>query len=129
MRALLDPRLRGSIPDHWPSVCTILAVTYTTNDDNQTIPSGVVAVEGLVDIPCRIGPIIKERPTDDEIRTQDIYSDFTRRYLKLNKYCPEIMERIQQAVVDDVTYEIRGVEHDSERFSTRLRLEIIEPNG
>ncbi len=127
MRQLIDPRLRSAIPDHWPDKCTIVQVLYRTTESNQQIPRGFVPVAGMVDIPCRIGPIIEVRPSDDEIRVTNVIEQYRRRQLKLNKYLPQIVPREMQALVDGVYYPIRGLEHDGSKFTTRLKLEVITP--
>lgn len=50
-----------------------------------------------------------------------------KRTVKLNGYYPTIQVRTHRAVVDGVAYLIRGVEHDSERYSTRLQVEVLKP--
>lgn len=100
---------------------------YEINEDNQQIPIGMMPIEGWIDIPCRIAAIIRERPTDDESRTPELIEDYRRRHLKLNIYAPDIDPREMVADVDGEIFEIRGVEHDSEYFSTRLRLEVLRP--
>lgn len=127
MRSLLDPRLRTAIPEHWPSLCTIQTITYTANAANQLMPTGVTNVSGMVNLQCRLGPIILSRPTDDEIRDTKVQEKYSRRNLKINAYLPQIQVRAMQAVVDGIVYPIRGVEGDSQQFSTRLRLEIVKP--
>lgn len=127
MRQILDSRLRVGIPEHWPSLCTIRSVNYTLTASQQRVKGGVSTVAGMINIPCRIAAFIETRMTDDERRTNNVLAKIIRRTLKLNGYFPTIDTRRMVAVVDGTTYEIRGVEHDSEKFSTRLRLEILTP--
>jgi hypothetical protein len=74
-----------------------------------------------------MAPIMLYRPTDDEIRTSEVEEVFERRQLLLNGFFPQIVNRIMQAVVDGVVWPIRGVESDSQRLNTRLKLEQISP--
>jgi hypothetical protein len=127
MRALVDPRLRHALPDHWPVIARIEVITYTADDANQQIPSGVQVIAGLEAVPARLGPIIQDRPTDDQERLIHATVTFKRRHLKLNGYYPSIPNEGAQAVVDNVAYPIRGVESDSQQFSTRLKLEVLYP--
>lgn len=127
MRQLVDSRLRNGIPDHWPSRCTIQTLIYTEDAANQPVLSGVKNVAGLVNIECRLGPMQEGTPSDDEVRTEPISSVVSKRQLKLNGYYTQIVPKSMQVVVDGVVYPIRGVESDSQHFSTRLRLEIVEP--
>ena|ERR1017187_2357625 len=127
MRALIDPRLVQAIPEMWPSLCTIQSIGFTTSASDQQIPSSATNITGMVDIPCRMAPIMLYRPTDDEIRTSEVEEVFERRQLLLNGFFPQIVNRIMQAVVDGVVWPIRGVESDSQRLNTRLKLEQITP--
>lgn len=127
--SILDPRLRVAIPEHWPSTCTIQTVNTTVSASNEPVPSGATDVSTLKNIPCRIGPRIEVSVSDNEQRSDRVLEQFNRRQAKLNGYFPQIVPRLMQAVVDGVVYGIRGVEHDSERFSTRLNLENVEPHG
>lgn len=104
-----------------------MQVTYTTTPSHQKIRSGSYPLPGLANIPCLLGPIIEERPTDGEVRTSATLEHTQRRHLKMNGSYPQIQERDMEAVVDGVTFPIRGVESDSKNFSTRLRLEVVRP--
>lgn len=126
MRSLVNPKLRAKLPEHWLSSCTIQSVTVTLSESGQKVPYAASNVAGLVNIQCRMAPIIDARPTDEEIRTTGLRLEHSKRILKLNGYFPQIVNRAMQAVVDGVTFEIRGVEADSQSFSTRLRLESIK---
>src|SRR5262245_4160848 len=127
-RSLIDPRLRHSIPDHWSSLCTIQEIKYVENAAGQKVPDGSLSdVPELKNIPCRLGPIREENPTDDERRGVNITGGIQRRNLKLNGYFPEIRPTVMWAKVDGVTYSIVGVDSDSQMFSSRLRVEIVEP--
>lgn len=129
MRPLIDPRLRPTVDESYPSRCTIQRVTYTTTAANQRIATGATVVPGMSHLPCRLAPIIFVRPTSDEIRDSKILESYDRTQLKINRYLPAITSRDMVAVVDGVTWPIRGVEADSSSFSTRLKLEKVKPNG
>ena len=128
MRPIINTgRLQTSMGDFYPSRCTIATQLYTTNAANQLVPSGEAPIGGLVNISCRLGPLIRERPTDLERRGSDVSSLKTSRQCKLNGYFPQIVANTMVAQVDDISYSIVGVEHDGSRFTTRLRLEIVTP--
>lgn len=129
--ALFDPRLRTATEILWPSLCTIQTVTYTLSADNQRVPSGATNVTGIVDIPARSGPAVRERPTDDLNRfSGQVVSEYhLRRHVDLNGYFPQILPEVMQAVIDGVTYPIRGVEHDGQHWITRIKVEITTPHG
>lgn len=129
MSRVIDPRLRGAIPEHWESLCTIQDAVSVENAVHEFIPTGAYTdVQGMVNIPCRIGPLITVRPTSAEVPQDTVTGQVVRRQLKLNGYFPGITV-LQQAVVDGVAYPINGVESDGSKFSTRLYLEVVEPNG
>lgn len=126
---LFHPLLHTALPTHWPSICTVQLVTYTITASRQQIPVGGSNIAGMVNVQCRLGPIIFDRPTDNEIRTAAVTEQYVRRQLKLNGYFPQIVPRLHRVIVDGVVYPIRGVEEDSEHFSTRLTLEVVRPHG
>lgn len=123
-KPLIDPRMLSHIQTHWPSRCTIQAITYGVSQSNQRIPTGSTNI--LVDVPCSMAPLNEANPTDDEKRSPTIQGSFDKRVVKLSGYFPQIVER-HIAIVDGVTWQIRGVEHDSQHVSTRLKVEIIRP--
>jgi hypothetical protein len=95
-------------------------------------PSGNhLPVSGLVNIICQLSP-----PTDSTIRATEVKSleEILRegfRHLLLNGYYPQMTPDNQipqgwQAVVDGVTYEILGVEHDSQQQMTRLQVRLVQ---
>lgn len=127
VRQLVDVRLGRDIPNHWPSLCTIQTVNFTASASNQPVPTSATSIAAKTNIPCRLSALIDIRPSDDEIRTTEVQEKKVERTCKLSGYYSDIEVRTQQAVVDGVTYQIRGVEHDSQQFSTRLRLEVIKP--
>lgn len=126
---LVHPAFKFSLPNHWPSRCTVQLVTYTVSAARQQLPSTPTNVSGLVNLRCRLGPIILDRPTDNEIRGGSVTEQYIRRQLKLDGYYPQIIPRVHVVVVEGDTYLVRGNESDSERFSTRLTLEVIHPHG
>lgn len=127
MRPLLDPRLASSLDNFNPARCTIQSVNITSSVAGQKTEGTPTDVLGRVGLSCRIGPMVLIRPTDNENRTNRIQSAYQGRHLKFNGYYPDITVRAHQAVVDGIVYKIRGVEHDGAPFSTRLRLEILNP--
>jgi hypothetical protein len=74
-----------------------------------------------------MAPFIETRMTDDEQRTQAVEAKIVRRTVKLNGYFPSIDTRRMVAKIDGILFHIRGVEADSMKYSTRLRLEILTP--
>jgi hypothetical protein len=125
MRPLIDSRLRSAIPAHWPARCTIREKVYTFSESNQKVQTGTKDV--IVNVECRLAPLIQERATNDENRTNMVRQITHRGNLKLNGFFPEIIPSEMEAVVDGTVWEIRGVENDGSNFSTRLRVEILKP--
>lgn len=118
---------RSALRLHYPSRCTIQLVSSGDTPSGQQVSSGGLPIAGHLHIPCALGAFSKDTTTDSEKRGPMILEEFSRRICKLNGYYPSIVERQMQAVVDGVTYSIRGVESDSQHVSTRLYLEVITP--
>lgn len=127
MRPLIDSRMMARDEQFFTSRCTIQQIAYTPSDSNQQVPTGQTDIPGLIGIPCRLGPLIEVRPTDDESRESMIEGQFERRQLKLNGFFPQIVNRTMQAVVDGVSWQIRGNESDSAQLTTRLKVERVMP--
>lgn len=69
-------------------------------------------------------------PSDDETRTESITYGRERRTLFINgQYRDRISSETMWAVVDGVKFTIRGVESDGQKSYTRLRIEVMSPNG
>lgn len=127
-RPLIDPRLKNALPTHWPSRCNIQSVNFTSSTSGQAVPTSGTDV--LLDLECRLAAISLGTPTDDETRTSALTSGKESRTLLINGYYIGLIESdTMWAIVDGVTYHIRGVESDSEMHYTRLRLEAMTPNG
>ena len=124
VRQLIDKRLRNAIPDFWPSLCTIQSKVYAFSGSNQLAP--VAYNDIYVDIPCRLAPRFIGRVEYDEKRSDRMTTDYNQRELMLNAYLPDIQVRDQVATVDGVTYQIRGIDNDGQKFLTRLRVEIVD---
>lgn len=127
MRSLIDPRLRSHLLNHYTSRCTLATVTYSTTTSGQKVRSGNSPISGLVHIPCQLGPIIEIRPTDNQLRSDPITEVQKQRQCKLLGYFPMAVPYAMEAIVDGEVFRIDGVEADSVKFSTRLRLEVVKP--
>lgn len=125
VRELIDSRLRDGIPDHWPSLCTIQTTVFGTNAANQKIPISGSDVDGMVDLPCRLGPAVVAEVPYEERRTDKSTVTYKQRTLLINKYLPSIVPYTNTCVVDGVPYLIRGMDSDSQKFMTRLRVEAL----
>lgn len=127
MRSIVDQRLITGTQAHHESVCTIYDVIITASSSGQRVETLGDPVDGMRHIPCRLAPLIEIRPTDNENRTNRVQSEYANRVCRLNGHFPDIEVRRHRAVVDNVEWNIRGIEHDGSRKYTRLRLEVIKP--
>lgn len=113
----------------WPSLCTISAPDGVPGYGGA--PSGnYTPVSGLVAVPCRDAVTSASIQATELKALQEIESKGLR-HLLLNGYYPQASPDGQiptfwRAVVDGITYNILGVEHDSETSQTRLELEIVQ---
>ena len=126
--ALLHPLMAQTISTHFPSRCTIQLTSSGLSASGQIQPAvGIEVLPGHVNIPARIAPLSAMRPRDEERRTTGVTSLDQLRAVKLQGYYPSIVPRQMRAVVDEVVYEIIGIEHDSQSFLTRLIVEWQTP--
>ena len=83
------------------------------------LPSGYANVDGLVNIPCMFAPQSVPTPSQgDTVRTEQQFETKTEFHLLLNAYYPAVQQRYL-VIVDGVTYEVMGVESDSQDQMTR----------
>src|SRR5271170_5415966 len=112
VRSLTDPRLRSSMGNHWPSLCTIQEKMLTNSVAGQPMETGDVNYyQGMVNVPCRTS-----RYKGNERRDAGVESKFRKSICRLNGYFTIVVSRTMRAVVDGVVWQIRGIEYDSQHF-------------
>lgn len=118
--ALIHPDWLAHVqPNHYPSLCTIRTPNTTRDAIGHPVPNPQ-DLGGHIDIACRIAPV-----NTREVRTElQIYVNATH-HVALNGYYPDIAEDMS-AVVDGVSYDIEGVEHDGNDVMTRLWVRIVD---
>ncbi len=106
------------------STCSIQRPSGNLTADGT--PDGLyVAIAGLQNISCMNAPESNLRITADETKTTEQIDAENSNHVLLSGYYPILEQNTQfQAVVDGVTYQIMGVESDSQRQMTRLKLMI-----
>src|SRR5262245_21117877 len=82
----------------YPSLCTIYDKNDSTEDSGSEVPGVPTPAVGMVDIPCRVAPIILIRPTDVEERRDSITREYENRTINLFGYFPQIDKANQHAV-------------------------------
>ena len=112
------------------SLCTVQQPDGLLNPDGT--PSNVfLNVAGLVNIQCMDSVPSVARLQATEVKDlQEIMSKGLRHML-LNGYYPQSTPSGQiptdwRAIVDGITYDILGVEHDSQNQMTRLELQLVQ---
>lgn len=119
-RGLVHPHMLERIqPGFYPSLCTIQELNSVRDSVGQPISVPTDLLEHT-DLPCRIAP----RSTR-EVRTENIIYVNATHHIALGGYYPAITENMA-AVVDDVSYDIEGVEWDGNQKTTRLWVRIID---
>lgn len=119
-RGLVHPHMLERVqPNFYPSLCTIMQPNGARDSVGYKVPRPTI-LQGHADIPCRIAP----RSTR-EVRTEDIVYVNATHHVALGGYYPDIAEQMA-AVVDDVTYDIEGVEWDGNQKTTRLWVRILD---
>lgn len=123
-RALTHPRLLRDLSDFYPSLCTIQEATETQDGFGEVDEtwSGVVA---LTNLPCVLAPLGMGSPERQEVRRPDGTIEVATHHASIAGRFPEITPKMR-AVVDGGTYAILGVDMDSQRRTTRLRLEVVQ---
>lgn len=124
-RALVHPQMLNRLPQFYPSEATIESgVESRDSFGSPTLTWTVLANHR--DIPCRISPLTVQTPTfTSEARLESLTYLTTTHHIALRGYFPEI-EATMRAVIDDVAWDIKGVEHDGQNVTTRLRVNRVE---
>jgi hypothetical protein len=118
------------------AVKTGLFVSLATFQDQTggTGPTGFpldtyTPVAGLIDIPCMDAPLSTGGTSlsADEAKMQPQILSKGERHILLNAYYPEALSVWRgggNVVIDGITYDIMGVESDSQRTQTRVKAQI-----
>lgn len=107
-----------------PSSCRIEQATETQNSIGAITRTWAV-MAGHDAIPCNLAADEGDKAAFVEQRKIDTTYVSRPLYAQLDGYYPAIGEAMR-AVIDTVTYDIRGVTHNSTLTLTRLALERIE---
>ncbi len=117
---IVHPEMLARIqPNFYPSLCTIQESNPVRDTFGQQIPAWANVVD-LVDLPCRISP----RSTREVRSENQVYVDATHQVALVGYYAT--IHEGMQAVVDDLAYEIEGVEWDGNQKTTRLFVRIVD---
>lgn len=125
-RALIHPGMLGALPLFYPSKATIQqAVPSGGRFGDQTFTWSLVP--NLLDIDCRIAPLTVQTPTfANEARLENLTYLTTTHHVALRGWFPQIQETMR-ALIDDVAWDIKGVEHDGQAsMTTRLRVNRVD---
>lgn len=121
---LIDPRLFEALgTTFWKHTCTIQAATWTPNEIGEPEASWA-NLPGHDLISCNLAASKNVVEQATEKRTAESTYDAKTRHCQLNGYYPLISEGMR-AVVDGVTYNIRGAVHVCAKVQTKLMLELI----
>jgi head-tail adaptor len=115
---LLHPDLLTSLPDFFPSLCTIQSVTITRDGYKGEVETLATL---HADVPCVMAPAgVGGR----EIKRPDMTYVVATHTVVLAAYYADITEKMH-AVVDGLTLNILIVAHDSHSKMTRLACEVV----
>lgn len=121
---LIDPRLFEALgTTFWRHTCTIQAATSAANEVGELEHTWADLV-GHTHISCNLAAAQAMGEQKSEQRRDDSTYDAKTRHCQLNGHYPLIGEGMR-AVVDSVTYNIRGVVQSSAKVQTKLILELI----
>lgn len=123
-RALVHPQLLINLPLFYPSKATIQQAVASGNSfGDQTLTW--TDVPNLSEIECRIAPLTIQTPTfTNEARLEMLTYLTTTHHIAMRGYFPQIQESMR-ALIDDDAWDIKGVEHDGQNVTTRLRVNQV----
>lgn len=105
----------------FPSLCTIQVNTTGTQDDSGCEQPVLTDLTDHVDIPCRVGPLVIDRPSAEVARGAAVEIRYKDLHLLLKGYYPGV-DMTMYALVDGYVYQIDNVQHDGNHITTRFRI-------
>ena len=119
-RPLVNPRMLEHLePSFYRGGCTIQENIPSRNAYGEDVAAWS-DLAGHVAIPCHLAP-----DTGRETRGAELtISETTHVALLSGRY--DRIDNTHRAVIDDVVYDIVGVDHDAQDSMTRLRLRIVQ---
>lgn len=123
-RAIVDPRLMNALPAMYPLRCTIQSATKAADAYHELIETWS-NFAGHVNLPCAFARVGGGQVGLTEVRRTDQLLDIEDRHIALRGYFPDITPQMR-AIVSGETYEVVGVDHDSHRQTTRVRVRKVE---
>jgi hypothetical protein len=133
-QSIIQRAIAGVMPAAVATGLFVSLATFQMPDGNfgpSGAPSnGYVNVAGLVNIPCMDAVPSTARVQATEVKDLEDIMSKGLRHMLLNGYYPEATPDGQipsswRAIVDGTTYDILGVEHDSQQQMTRMELELV----
>lgn len=115
---IIHPHLMRHIENRYPSLCSIGNVGTTQDAANQPIDT-FVADPQLTGIKCYVQPA-----SGAETRSREQTVELNQWIIGLAGFYPTI-EQDDQAIVDDVIYNISRVAHDDHETATYLTCEVV----
>jgi head-tail adaptor len=121
---LIDPRmLTRLMPAYYADTVTIQQRTDTADSYGQMIPAWA-NVADLINLPCRIAPLVVSTPEYAERALQDKTIVTVTHHITIAGYYPAITV-LMRAGDGGTNYDIVAVEYDSEHVTTRLRVKVV----
>ena len=121
-QGLIHPRLMTRLqPNHFPDLCTI-QYPVEGQDSYGQVTQAWATLTGHVDLRCRLAPEIQR---SGESQPQGQTYGRHAYHLLLAGHYPTITAKMR-AVVNGVAYAVNLVQPDSEAWSTRLLVEVVE---
>jgi len=118
---LVHPRfLERLTPQFYPSVGETRQAVVTRNEYGEEVHEWV-ALSGCDAKPCRVSP----RNSREARTAEQVYATATH-HIALAGYYPSIGPEMRE-IVDDIVYDIEGVEFDGQGKTTRLYVRRIVP--
>jgi hypothetical protein len=125
------PTVTADLP--WPSLCTFQEPVPTVGPTGA-VEFDYVDVSGLIDIPCTAPPPSPASITATEVRALEEITAAELHHVLLNAWYPQLDAGWRGeaadgkgawiALIDGVSYEISGVESDSQEQMTRMTCKL-----
>jgi hypothetical protein len=122
--SIIHPNLLTALKSFYPSTVTIQQDTGSQDAAGQPSPSWS-NLAGHVNLPCAVAPISPAGIAAIEPRTPEMTVAIAITHISLRGSYPAITPKMRAVVTGGQTYNILGVEQDSQGKTTRLKCEVV----
>lgn len=106
----------------FPQVATFQSDVGAQDVNTSEFVHTYTDITGLTDIPCRIGPLVIDRPSAEISRLETTEVRYKDLHMLLRGYFPAVNKTMYVVIDSTYRYRVDNVQHDGNHITTRLRI-------